>query len=438
VLPKQFFPQIESEGNSEILLAAMRWIGSLYLDTPQLRASLLEDAEKLIYAHTRISDGYLVQAMLLMIIGLDGSDQQEKARELLAETENLALQTGLNTRAFASANGKGLPVLEESWRRTWWELFVVDAMIAGAHRSTNFALFDVAADVALPCEEHQYLAGNIPRPLTLDDFEDQDFSGEEWEFSSYSYRILSARNLGKFMRMPPMFGPDDENIAHVEALLTNFRLYLPPSKKNALQKDGKMDEMMFQALMMTNATSLILHRPYSQLDSSPTKNINSCAPHQVVQSWDLFNAHTKHTITSATEISKMVTHRVPLTTHTHFFACIVTLSSIVHLSKWALYFVPQDDDELRQQIRLNIGALNEVSRVWQAAERTRGQIKSVAQDIYRLKKQQQQQESSQYWFGFTQEQMLQSMATDDSIINDIERTQGVPPALIMTPTAGMG
>jgi hypothetical protein len=232
-----------------------------------------------------------------------------------------------------------------------------------------------------------------------------------------------------------MFGPEDENIARIEALLTNFRLHLPPSKKYAIQKDGKIDEMMFQALMMTNATSLILHQPYSQLDSSPTKSIDACAPHQVVLSWDVFNDHTKHTITSANEISKMITYRAPLTSHTHFFACIITLSSIVHLNKWAIYFVPQDDDELRQQIRLNTGALNEISTVWRSAERTKGQIKNVAQEIYRMKKQ--QQGNSQYWLGFTQEQILNSIATDDSIINDIEKMQRLPSGLMIPSMTGM-
>jgi hypothetical protein len=38
-------------------------------------------------------------------------------------------------------------------------------MIAGVHRVTTFALFDISADVALPCEEHQYLSGVSNRPL---------------------------------------------------------------------------------------------------------------------------------------------------------------------------------------------------------------------------------------------------------------------------------
>lgn len=162
----------------------------------------------------------------------------------------------------------------------------------------------------------------------------------------------------------------------------------------------------------------MLHQPHSQLDSSPARSVTSCAPHRPVPSGDYFNAHTNHTVTSAGEISKMITHRVPLLSHTHFFTCVVTLSSIVHLSKWALFFISHDDDELRQQLRLNIGALNELSGVWRAAGTAGGQVKGVAQEIYRAKKA--SQISPAYWAGYTSEEVMTSIAADETIMNEIE------------------
>ncbi|KAJ3527993.1 hypothetical protein NM208_g10430 [Fusarium decemcellulare] len=424
VLPKEYLLRIAKETAVEPLLAAIRWIGSIYVDSCPHRANFFQEARRLAYEPNRPKDGFLVQALLLLLIGLDGQGHQEKAREILADAERVAVQIGLNTRPFATLHGRGMPVMEESWRRTWWDLYVVDGMIAGVHRSTNFLLFDLPAEVALPCEEYQFLAGDIPQPMYLEDMEDSDFSGEDREFSSFAYRIQCARNLGKFMRVPPIFGPEDENLARIETLLTNWRLHLPDSKKDALYKDGRLDEMMFQAHMMTHATSILLHQPHSQLDSSPTRPVNSCAPHAPVPSGDSFNAHTKHTIQSASEISNLITHRVPLLSHTHFFTCVVTLSSIVHLSKWALFYVPHDDDNLRQLIRLNIGALTKMSLVWGNAERAGRQVKGVAQEIYRAKKQ--QQLAPQYWLGLSQEEVMNSIATDDSIINEIENMQSMP------------
>ena len=264
---------------------------------------------------------------------------------------------------------------------------------------------------------------SIPPPRYLEELEDQEFSDEDGEFSSFAYRILCARNLGKFMRSPPIEGPDDQNLARIEALLTNWRLHLPVSKRDALDRDGRVDEMMFQAYMILHATSIMLHQPYSQLDSSPASAVTSCAPHQaVLTTGQPFNAHTRHAISSATAISHLVTlPSAALSSHTHFFTCVLTLSSIVHLSKWALHFVQYDDDDLRQLLRLNVGALSELARIWPAAECAKTQVRGVASEIYRAKKQ--IQAVPQFWFGLTRDQVMSSIAADDSIIEEVESQQ---------------
>ncbi|KAM0269825.1 hypothetical protein ACHAQH_009650 [Verticillium albo-atrum] len=418
VLPKEWLFRILGDANIEPLLAAMRWVGSLFVDIGPARAGFFDEAMRLVQDPSTKKDGFLVQALTLLTVGTDGSCQQDKARQLLADAERIALEIELNTRAYATVHGRGISILEESWRRTWWDLYIVDGMVAGVHRQTNFLLFDVPADVGLPCEEHQFLSGNIPQPMYLEDLEDREFSGETREFSSFSYRIAAGRNLGKFMRVPPIFGPEDENLTRIESLLTNWRLHLPAAKRDALSQKLQSDEMIFQASMMTHATSIMLHQPHSQLDSSPARSVTSCAPHRPVPSGDYFNAHTNHTVASAAEISKMITHRVPLVSHTHFFTCVITLSSIVHLSRWALVYIPHDDDELRQQLRLNIGALSELSAVWRAAGTASGQVKGVAQEIYRAKKA--SQINPAYWAGYSSEEVMTSIATDETIMNEIE------------------
>ncbi|KAK8139335.1 hypothetical protein PG984_002715 [Apiospora sp. TS-2023a] len=419
--PKPTLLRLAKERDLEPLLAAMRWTGSLYLAeaaSGPAGATLFDEAMRLIYAPDALKDGFLVQAMVILLIGLDGSCENEKARDLLSDVERIAIEIGLYQRAYATNHGQGDPVVEESLRRTWWDLFIVDGMVAGVHRQTNFLLFDIVADVALPCEEHEYLSGFIPRPMYLEDFDDQLFSGEEREFSSFAYRVASIRNLGRMMRLPESVFPGDENVDRIEMLLSNWRMHLPESKRDCLNKDGQLDEMMFQAHMINHACTIILHQPHSQLDSSPARDVTACAPHQTVKSGDTFNTHTKHIITAAAAISKMVTYAVPITSHTHFFTCVLTLSSIVHLSKWALYFVhPGNDEDLRQQIRLNIGALNKLSGVWKAAGRASGQVKGVAQEIYRAKKA--RLDNAQFWVGYTQEEIVSSIASDESIMSDI-------------------
>lgn len=160
VLPRDFLIPLTKQINLEPLLAALRWAGSLFLDyvNPQIKESLLAAAFHLIDHHP-VRDGFLLQAMMVLIVGLDGSSDQEQARALLQRAESLAISLQISSRGFATAHGRRLPVLEESWRRTWWDLFIIDGMIAGVHQITTFALYDVPADAGLPCEELEYLSG---------------------------------------------------------------------------------------------------------------------------------------------------------------------------------------------------------------------------------------------------------------------------------------
>ena len=55
------------------------------------------------------------------------------------------------------------------------------------------------------------------------------------------------------MRLPESVFPGDQNIDKIESLLANWRLHLPPGKRDCLDKDCKLDEMMFQARMINHA-----------------------------------------------------------------------------------------------------------------------------------------------------------------------------------------
>lgn len=160
VLPKRHLLALPMEPTIETLFAAIRWVGSLFLpEASSVRQTLYETAYQRIYAPETTSDGFIVQAMVLLIVALDGNCEQEKARHILADVETIAVQLGLPSKTFSVVNGRGMAVMEESWRRTWWDLFIVDGMVAGVHRVTNFLLYDIVSDVPLPCEEHQYLSG---------------------------------------------------------------------------------------------------------------------------------------------------------------------------------------------------------------------------------------------------------------------------------------
>lgn len=94
---------------------------------------------------------------------------------------------------------------------------------------------------------------NIPPLAYLEDLENKEFSGDDRHFSSFAYRILATRNLGTFLRATPVYGSSPDCLERIENILTNWRVHLPESKRDALNKDCRVDEMMFQAHMITHA-----------------------------------------------------------------------------------------------------------------------------------------------------------------------------------------
>ena len=161
----------------------------------------------------------------------------------------------------------------------------------------------------------------------------------------------------------------------------------------------------------------MLHREHSELDSSVARNITSCAPHKSILPGHSYNIHAAKTIKAAQGISKLIQLPVPLIKHTHFFTCVVTLGSIVHLMCWSAMMPPTYDDDLKQQLRLNTGALKTLWQVWPAAGKAFGQVKGVAQDMYAAKK---QAIEVGYWTSLTQEEVLKTLIEDQATMDDLQ------------------
>lgn len=174
ILSRTSFYALRKEKPLEHLEACMRYVGSFYI--PQAPSVALGvEAERSVYHPDCPKDGFRVQAMLILAIGLDGYTFQEKALQILLDAQDVALDLGMNKRDFALIHGGGSDILSESWRRTWWELYIVDGMIAGVHQKSTFRMKEIAADVALPCEEKEYSSG-VSQNILMSEFNADRFS----------------------------------------------------------------------------------------------------------------------------------------------------------------------------------------------------------------------------------------------------------------------
>ena len=140
------------------------------LPRKELQQQLERDAESLDYVITMINaigscysrqhlDVFLpldmspsvfnVQALILRALFAEWNGEDDAA-DILQRGKEMALKIGLNKRNFTEMERN--PVLDETWRRTWWELYIVDAFFAGIRHLPTFNLFSVETDVELPVD----------------------------------------------------------------------------------------------------------------------------------------------------------------------------------------------------------------------------------------------------------------------------------------------
>ncbi|KAF2638326.1 hypothetical protein P280DRAFT_405152 [Massarina eburnea CBS 473.64] len=370
-----------------LLEYAVQYIGSSFLK--ELPTEIYKEAlNRTINSGGFVRDGFAVQALILFSIGLHANNEVPRAAQIFAIAHNLTLELGMNRIDFAIINGNNDPMLEESWRRTWWSMYTVNGMMTAVNPGIQFQLKDIATDVPLPCENEQYFSGQIPYPSTLQDYDDAPFALEQITFSSFAYLIDAIRILGKVFecaRLDAQFAYHAVDV--VDGYLVNWRLHLPASKLEIVKNDGVIDEVLFQAHMVNGGSTIMLHRPRSNLGFGRVENVNICVqPGQVLLPTQTREIHTAKCLTSAENINSLIKLPGPLTKHTPFFTCVVVMASVVHLSYWSFLVPDGQDDLIKQSIRLDVGTLQQYSNTWGIAHVVLGQVRGVAHTLFNSKK----------------------------------------------------
>lgn len=163
VLPrKRFALYMKDPLNSSRLrpvTCAIRFIGSLYSRSSQSSTLRQEAADAIAEARRIPLEPFIAQAQLLYSVALFWCGDRAQARQYLDDAVSLAVDLGMFKCEFAAAYGEGDAVLEESWRRTWWQIYLVDASYFHIQRDSSFPSRDIPATADLPCEESEYELG---------------------------------------------------------------------------------------------------------------------------------------------------------------------------------------------------------------------------------------------------------------------------------------
>ncbi|KAL6874718.1 hypothetical protein J3F83DRAFT_728456 [Trichoderma novae-zelandiae] len=369
------------------LTATMEYIGSFYQTTPMGTSGPL---------HIEVDmqlDGFIVQTTLLRAMAKSMRDDRPDAEVLLNQAIQQAMLIGMHEKSFADAVGDGDPVLSESWRRTWWMLYLTDFNFSVARRDYTPIITKSCHNVELPCEDALYERMDIPLQVdTSYDYRNREFAIEDKSFSSFAYLIdateifiasLAASNRYQDISQAEITCGD------LEARIISWFLLLPPTKRELPVAPGLMDQLIFQAHMMMYTSLAFIHRPLSNLTYDPAEGISSCGPLPPPleqSSGHARLAHKTHSEKLFQAIRKQNQCLILLPMRaaqlSPFLICMVACCTVAYLvaSKFALK--ADEAEAARSRIRISLATLRLYEDVWPRAKKIVMELKRIARSLF--------------------------------------------------------
>ncbi|RDW93991.1 putative Zn(II)2Cys6 transcription factor [Aspergillus mulundensis] len=375
------------------LLSIMRYIGAHYYPNPSLKQEFRQAAFNAA-SDASIGDGARVQALLLLAIVDHSHCHEQNAHRLIQTAVSLALEIGVNRQCFATEHSYGHSVLEESWRRTYWELYVVEGLLAAMREQSSFRLYHEPVNVQLPCDEKMYNCDNvIPSRQSLDDLQNNWTLGQD--FSTFAYRISAVQKLGAVLelnRSLELEGSLESHIETIDAHLVSSLMVLPPLHGTGYDSSCH-DEMVFQAQMILYLALTYLHHPRSSMRfasfhaNPPTPCTRFQLPETPTEQLSLnhtqaLNLHSHKLLRAADHLSALATLPSAIHRRTPFFTCALAMCIIVHTA--ALLVVESDEkkkEAIKARIQLSIGGLKVLGRTWPLSKVVRGQMVDMYQAV---------------------------------------------------------
>ncbi|KAK4556724.1 hypothetical protein LTR86_006295 [Recurvomyces mirabilis] len=275
LVPRSFY---RKEAIPRYLRLVICFVGSHYATSRHSRESL---APVVAQAMTSTIDSTAprVQALVLYTIVLHASHQAREASACIAEAAKLAIDIGLNRPSFATNVALHDPRQQESLRRTWFELYIVDGYMAALSRHTSFGSNSVGTHPYLPCEDSLYGRGVCDfHPRSLAQFDDRVFATAPCTFSSYCYRIDAIRIIARVLAVAGANDACPDEVQAVDNAIASWKYHLPSNKADVIDQYGNVDHLLFQANVFIQWATILLHFSRSDLPMTvPTDENLACA-----------------------------------------------------------------------------------------------------------------------------------------------------------------
>ncbi|KAF2827486.1 hypothetical protein CC86DRAFT_290224 [Ophiobolus disseminans] len=383
VLPYRYLQQRRMNDNHgmEELLLAMQYAGSIYApwtpSEPYFKTAL-QSLTSPNLAHTPFN----VQALMLFALARYHFNMKEEGQKLLELAVSIAVELRMNEKCFAQVYGESNPVLEESWRRTYYLLYIADQNLAIVSNSAFYTLGKISNTVDLPCDDEYYNAGQIPPVATWQDYKDREFADVEIVYSSIVYLFDMSMVVASIMEI--LIDTWSFGEAMVELCDTKLAVWtslLPVCKRDPLRRDGSVDEVMFTAHMNAIITINTMHRPFSSLSLSPeemtTQAFLSPTPY-VAPPKQGRGAHTARTLRAIEMHTKLLAIPCAVERHSVFTMCMTAQLATAQISACTNLLEDHALSIARDRVRLSIGFLNAMGSFWPLGKLMAKEVRQIA------------------------------------------------------------
>lgn len=370
ILPQKFYNQ-----NRSIfpiyLRKAMCFIASHYA-AASVCSDQWREGDNIVVGPEDPDNVFQIQALILTTLASYARFERDIGNTALYAAIDAASRIRLGFNNFALDHE---PLLRESWRRTWWELYTIAGLIS-LISGTNVRLIK-SPQMTLPYACETYQASQVAPMGTLEEMQQRFLHESPFEWSSFAYRIEAMRILLSVLDITQDSSQTECDAA--SASVSSYLLSLPVEKREGLKPNGDVDEVMICALMIIHLSSICLNMPRSAL--SHLRGFKTvCGNERGKAASETPRSSQAAAVGSANAVTRLISSHTTLKTLSPCFSCAIAFSAVVQLSEYIVQS-PAEAALLKENIQLQLMALQSLGKIWPIARVVRGQIADFSREV---------------------------------------------------------
>lgn len=381
LVPRSFF---SAQQYPAYLVAAVCVVGHHFTSYPP-SVSLIQKAFSLASSEHDPESVHRIQALILCAVSFSASSQVVLADDCINRAVRISRTLNLHRLDAEDVSQAQRGMMQrESFRRTWWELYLIDAISALLrHRRPSLSAIPSDGIPLLPCSELLYETGECcSSNLSRRDFERRILLQTSGSFSSQSYRIQAASIIRNVCPLLSTIDVDPAELEAAEIAIATWNLDPPnPCQPSPDASDG-IDIILLQAHLYVQVAALFLHVPQSKLPLSASAPLDKTCLSSRSLDTGADDHHTIKSIAASNELCTVAGMPWLREGHSLLLTYGFVLGCAVQLSLISGRLTPSTSETIRQnryqKILLMLSVLKYMGQTWPMARNALSQLQVVA------------------------------------------------------------